>query len=68
MKQLNIYLDQIAKVEYPKTPPWTYEPVFVDWCMSLSRKEDTSSTVFRAEYLRIKSEYDHHILMFTDGS
>jgi hypothetical protein len=61
-------MDQIAKVEYPKTPPWTYEPVFVDWRMSLSSKYDTSPTVFRAEYLSIKSEYDHHILMFTDGS
>ena len=29
---------------------------------------DTSPTVFRAEYLRIKSEYEHHVYIYTDGS
>jgi hypothetical protein len=49
-------------------PPWTYEPVFVDWHMSFSSKDGTSPTVFRAKYLRIKSEYGHHIHILTDVS
>ena len=36
--------------------------------MSYNCKDDTSPTVFRAEYHRIMSESDHHIYMYTDGS
>jgi hypothetical protein len=68
IEELNIDLGQIAKFEFPRTPPWTYESVFVDWRMSYNCKTDTSPTVFRAEYLRIKSEYEHHVYIYTDGS
>jgi hypothetical protein len=64
IEELNIDLGQIAKLEFTRTPPWTYESVFVDWCMSYNCKTDTTPTVFRAEYLRIKSEYEHHVYIY----
>ena len=49
IEDLNIDLGQIAKFAFARTPPWTYEPVFVDWRMSYNCKDETSPTVFRAE-------------------
>ena len=63
IEDLNIDMGQIAKFTFPRTPPWTYEPVFVDWRMSYNCKDETSPTVFRAEYHRIKFKYDHHVYM-----
>ena len=69
LDQSNIDFDGIAVSQIPEIPPWTYEPLFVNWELSQYRKSDTNSLVFQTEFARISQDlYKNYNFIYTDGS
>jgi hypothetical protein len=67
LETLEFDVDNIAKFQYPDTPPWTYA-VNVNLAISEARKDSTDPLIYNSMFKEVKEIHADHKFIYTDGS
>ena len=60
--------NEIEKFSIPKTPPWTFPEVEIDFSMAVHGKSNTSPREFQRHFEELLSKYPNFNGIYTDGS
>ena len=67
LEQANISIKMFSLFSLPSKEPWTQNPPKVILDLHKNKKSEVDSHIFKTVFLEIKSAYEHHISIYTDG-
>ncbi|MCG7877158.1 MAG: reverse transcriptase domain-containing protein [Candidatus Thiodiazotropha endolucinida] len=68
LEEANINEKNIQPFALPSKEPWTLNPPKIILDLHKNKKSEVESHIFKNEFLEIKSNFKHHISIYTDGS
>ena len=69
MSEIDFHLDNVKENSVPQTPPWTLNtPTILFDMLSASKKSETNPEIFKSKYNEIRTTYNNHFPIYTDGS
>ena len=68
LENAGIQLEYIANYKISNTPPWQLTKPKIITSLAQTPKQDTPSVLFKQKFLEIKSQWQDHKPIYTDGS
>ncbi len=68
VKDLKLHPENIAKFQFPETPPWTLTPLTINVEIAHAKKSDTNPAFYQAAHQEIVEHFRGYNLIYTDGS
>ena len=66
--ELEYCLDQIVPPIKNQPPPWSLRKPNIDLSLTKFKKAETSALTYQTEFDNIRSTYENHVALYTDGS
>ncbi len=68
VKDLKLHPENIAKFQFPETPPWTLTPLNINLEIAHAKKSDTIPAFYEAAHIEIVEDFPGYNLIYTYGS
>ncbi len=68
VKDLKLHPENIAKFQFPETPPWTLTPVNINLELAHTKRGETNPAFYQAAHKEILEHFPGYNLLYTNGS
>ena len=68
LRELEYCLDQIVPPLKNQPQPWSLRKPNIYFSFTKSKKAETSALTYQTEFDNIRSTYENHVALYTDGS
>ena len=68
LRELEYCLDQIVPSIKNQPPPWSLRKPNIDFSLTKFKKGETSALTYQTKFDNIRSTYENHVALYTDGS
>ena len=68
LEQANTSIKNVQPFSLPSKEPWTQNPLKIILDLHKNKKSEVDSSIFKTEFLEIKTTHKHHFSIYTVGS